>query len=156
VAGAGAVAGVPPIPGDPAGAVGIPGAPPGEGGIPGGPGQGQGQGQQLAPKGTWEYAIQRLMQMAETGDYSGADEVISKTAKGLAGSIRSGDLNSSQVEAYKTTFKNLNMTNRKAAGGNALQVTLQNGQKQFLQFTVSKEEGGTFRIKDLVIRDGKK
>jgi hypothetical protein len=156
------VAGAAPAAGDSGDAAGV--LPPGGGAAPGeraegGPAgaQGQGQGQQLAQKGTWQYAIQKLMEMAKTGKYDGADEVISKTAKGVAGNIRGGELNSSQIEAYKTTFDNLSQTSPpKGAGGNGMQITLKNGQNQFLQFTIVKEEGSVFRIKELVIRDGKK
>jgi hypothetical protein len=138
-----------PLPGD-AAAGAVPGAVPGTApvGGEGGPG-GQGNQQQLGPKGSPEYAIQRVMQMAKSGDYSGADEVISKKAKGLAAGMRNGDLTSSQLDSFKTSFDNLQYLSRKASGGSGMAVNYAQGNSTVYTFTVIKEEGGTFRVSDI-------
>jgi hypothetical protein len=144
-----------------AGSAGVPGADglagfAGPGGIPGAEGQPEGGGaqQQQFPIGTMQYPVQKLMQMAKAGDYTGADEIISDKAKALAGTIRDNELSDEQTEAFKTTFDNFAQTGEKNTG-TGKQVTFRNGQNQFLQFTVVKE-GQVFRIRDLVIRESTK
>jgi hypothetical protein len=116
-------------------------------------GQGQQAQQQLAPKGTMEYAVQMLMKMAKTGDYSEANEIISEKAKGVAGNIRGNELTEEQIEAYKTAF-DLNYLSRKNVG-TGIQFTFQNRENKIFTIVVVKEEG-VFRIKEVTIRDGKK
>jgi hypothetical protein len=94
-----------------------------------------------------------LMQMAKTGDYSEAEEIISEKAKGIAGTIREQQLTEEQIEAYKTAF-DLNFLSRRNVG-TGIQFTFQNKENRIFTIVVVKE-GSTFRIKEVTIRDGKK
>lgn len=114
---------------------------------------GQGGQQQIGPKGSIDYAIQTLMQMAKKGDYSEAAEVISEKAKGLAGDIRSNKLTEEQIESYKTAFDLIPLGSRNL--GTGIQVAAQNKENKLFTFVVVKE-GAIFRIKDVKISDGKK
>ncbi len=91
--------------------------------------------------------------MAKAGDYTGADDLISSRAKGLAATIRSGEMNNAKIESLKTTFDGLELFNRKNANG-GLQFVLKNKSGQLLQFVIIKE-GPDFVIRDFVVRDAK-
>lgn len=104
--------------------------------------------------GSIEYVLSKLISMAKAGDYTGIESIISEKAKGLAAEFREQDLKPTQIEAYKVTFDGLQPLNRKAAGGNGIQFTMKKGET-FVQVTLVKENG-TFKIKEMQIRDGKK
>lgn len=137
----------------------IPGAPgvalgAGEDGVPVGPGgPGGNQAQNLGEKGSLEYAVRKLIAMAQTGDYSGAEEIISEKAKNnLAAAIRDAKLTASQIESFKAIFDKTDLISRKATGGGQ-QFSLRAGQNQIVQILVVKE-GNYFRVKDVKIQDG--
>ncbi|GIX03066.1 MAG: hypothetical protein KatS3mg113_0072 [Planctomycetaceae bacterium] len=131
--------------GPPAGTLpGGPDVPQGEGGRPGGPAI-------TAERGSMEYAVMKLFQMAQTGDFSGADEVISDKARGLADDIRLGKVNSSQLASLKTTFEKVEFINRRPSGG-GVQLSFSGGGNKVIQVTVFKE-GSVFRVRDLKIVD---
>lgn len=91
--------------------------------------------------------------MAKSGDYTGIDSIISEKAKGLAATFREQELKPTQIEAYKVTFDGLTPLNQRAAGSTGRMFTLKKGET-FVQITVAKENG-SFKIKELQIRDGK-
>ena len=91
--------------------------------------------------------------MAKSGDYSGIESIISEKAKGLAGDFRMQDLKPTQIEAYKVTFDGLQPLSRRNAGNNGIQFTMKKGDT-VVQATLVKENG-SFKIKELQIRDGK-
>ena len=124
---------------------------------PGTPGFGEQGGQPAASqaqKGTLEYAIIKLSEMAKTGNYDGVEELISERAKGLAASIRKGELTEEKIESYKSSFEGLELYSTKASG-NGRQFILKNRDGKLLQFLVVKE-GDDFVIRDFSMRDAKK
>jgi hypothetical protein len=104
--------------------------------------------------GSTDYVLSKLIAMAKSGDYTGIESIVSEKAKGLAAEFREQDLKPTQIEAYKVTFDGLQPLNRKAAGGNGIQFTMKKGET-FVQVTLIKENG-SFKIKEMQIRDGKK
>lgn len=134
-----------------AGGAAQPGAVAGAGSGEGGAGQGTAP---QAQKGTLEYAILKLAEMAKSGNYEGVDEIISERAKNLAATIRDGELTEGKIESFKTTFDKLELFSSKSASGGR-QFILKNSQGQLLQFLVIKE-GQEFVIRDFMIRDAKK
>ncbi len=110
-----------------------------------------GQSEITGAVGSIEYVIQSLIAMAKSGNYDGVDNIISEKAKGLAANVREGNLPSTQIEAFKTKFDKLTPLSRKNVGS-GLQYNFKQG-TTLISITVSKENG-TFRVKELTIRDG--
>lgn len=127
-------------------------AAPGEGGAAG-DGAGSSAPASQAKKGTIEYPILRLAEMAQAGEYKGVDALVSEKAKGLAATIREGNMNSAKIETLKTSFDSLELMSRKATGTGA-QFTLKNRRGQLLQVQVGKE-GPDYVIKDITVRESK-
>lgn len=140
---------VPPPDGVNAGA----GAPVAQQPLPGGDGAGGGAPANTAQKGTAEYAVNAFLAMAKSGNYADSEEVISAKAKGLAGSIRQGDLPDDKVEAYKTSFANPQyLSNRNM--GTGLQVVYSTVPGETATFLVVKE-GQKFVIKEFKLTSSK-
>lgn len=127
-------------------------AAPGEGGAAADGGGGSAPASQ-AKKGTLEYPVLRLAEMAQAGEYKGVDALVSERAKGLAATIREGNMNSAKIETLKTSFDSLELMSRKATGTGA-QFTLKNRRGQLLQVQVGKE-GTDYVIKDITVRESK-
>lgn len=106
-----------------------------------------------AQKGTLEYAIVKLAEMAKNGDYAGVSSLISPRAKGLAASIRDGELSNGKIESMKSSFDGLELFSRRSTGS-GVQFTLKNKTGQLLQVVVAKE-GPEFVIRELTIREPK-
>ncbi len=125
---------------------------PGAGGPAGAEG-GAGTTEALPPAGSIEYAIMKLAQMAKEGKYEEAKEIISTRAKGLAATIREGELTDSKIEALKTSFEGMELFSRKSVG-NGVQFVVKNNRNQFLTFVVVKE-GPEFVLREFTVREGK-
>jgi len=117
--------------------------PTGDGGNPGG------VPQEAVQKGTPQYPIAKFFAMAKSGNYAEAEEIISSKARGLASSVRKGDLSDETVSAYQTTFTDpqTQYLSEKPSNGGML-YTFKTTPGDTATFTVVKE-GPKFVIKEL-------
>jgi hypothetical protein len=115
--------------------------PGGEGANPGG------APQETVQRGTPQYPVVRFFAMAKSGNYAEAEEVISSKARGLANSVRKGDLSDETVSAYQTSFANPQFVTEKPGVG-GVQYTFSTVPGETATFTVVKE-GTKFVIKEL-------
>jgi len=92
--------------------------------------------------------------MAKTGNYAQAEEVISSKAKGLAGSVRSGDLSDEKVDAYKASFATVPQYVSSRNMGTGIQVLYRTVSDETATFLVGKE-GTDFVIKEFKLTAGK-
>jgi hypothetical protein len=116
--------------------------PPGREGVnPGGPAG------QTVQKGTPEYPVVQFFNMARSGNFAEADEVISSKARGLAGAVRKGDLSDETVAAYQASFANPQVT-RQRSTGTGFEFAFSTAPGETATFTVVKE-GTKFVIKEL-------
>jgi hypothetical protein len=139
-----------------------PGAASGTGGYSGGnsPGQaagapgaaGNGQAPMTAQRGSQEYPVVMFFNMAKSGNYALAEDVISSKAKGLAASVRLGDLSDEKIETYKESFAAPKFLSRRNVS-TGVQFTFDTKPGEQAVFVVVKD-GANFVIKDLKIGSG--
>lgn len=157
----GGAAAVPPG-ADPAAAAanGFPGAVPGAGvpgsGIPGAEGAG-GTGQiPEFPKGSAEYAVQKVVLAIISGKLDGLDEVISEKARGLVAELRDGTVDPEKLIELKEQFAQPSLAGQPKNNGTSKTVNLRNPSGDTLSFTVARERGEeTYKVNALTIRPGK-
>lgn len=124
-------------------------------GNPQGDGVGGGQQAQItAQPGTLDYLWQKLISMAKSGNYDGADEILSEKAKGVANDMLKNSLPEDKVESYKKLFDNLQPLSAKAVGSGK-QFVFRHANGTLITVVVGKD-GAAFKIRDVQIKEGKK
>jgi hypothetical protein len=133
-----------------------PGAPNGVG-APGGPeGSGAaGQSPQF-PKGSAEYAVQKIVLAVVSGNLDGLDEVISEKSRGLLAELRDGTADPGKVDELKEQFAQVQLAGQPKNNGSSKTINLRNVTGDFFSFTVARDRNEEiYKVSTLTIRAGK-
>ncbi len=108
------------------------------------------------PKGSAEYAVQKIVLAIISGNLDGLDEVISEKARSLLAELRDGTIDPGKVDELKEQFAQVQLAGQPKNNGSSKTINLRNATGDFFSFTVAREKNEeVYKVNSLSIRPGK-